>query len=1518
MSMALRHPIPRLSFTLLTASLLLWAEESFGTTNENFNAVIANQQKVFKNPQPGQEIRVRIGVEGISEVRQISAQVAYDPEFFDFDEVVRGNLLEDGEFFVSSNEMVGNLSAVSAGVISFGTEPDRSSRGIVGEWVFILREPITEMDGHTDLSLTYIRAAMTTDDADERVFAPGVLTITAAFDRSNKFEGKGVKAFPRFRSASIQWKTQERGIQDVARVDELNLTGEFVRIGEFEPNYPDQALDLLRDMDQYARRAAAGEVPDVDFVNDDVETIRAALNIGTPGFGLPDLFPDLLQLARPIYKRFLDQIHLVEVTGLTQGTHYRACVESTSLTGNLSPGPPEGCVEFDTRSRQDLRRAVASNFDCQRGLTSSTCDFDTNRLVKTSYSFLTVEDTGPSTIAGISQPSLGEVVATGEVNPLGAKETNFTVKGLDPGTRYGIEITAELVGEISDDLPPGFALIDLPTRIIRTRARLPGGGAITGPPAPIPSSQSAVIKFNTPLAVVADVFFAIGPDVDLALKATANQEDFPEDDFTWMASGQRGTKHEIELSGLDPLTNYVYKIEYDVEGGERFSTRADGNTKFSGVLEFDTTDPADQSPPALTEGPRVFTTDVIAVAQFRNDVASTASVFVGTASTLGTSDEYEFSDGILDGKHSIVMSGLDQGVDYLYRIEYTGANGVTGIFSGSGDVAGKATAALQPPGGGGAFTTTNVPDTQFPVILTGPTVSSKTHDTAIVEWTTDEPADSDVQFGTTELDEQEASGVSETSHKITLPGLTPGTTYQYIVASTDASGNGATQSATAVFTTDPEIDLTAPSIVGTPSIGYKNESSATVLWTTNEEATGKVEFGTDAQLGFIRTLPETETVHEITLTNLEASTEYFYRVSSTDLSNNGPTESSILSFTTDAAPDLTSPTISNIQVEEDETSVIITWDTNELADSFVDFGTTSGLLTSTVGDVEDVTEHEITMTNLESATTYFYTVGSIDRANNPPTQSSQSSFTTLATADVTAPAVPAGLDAIPGSEQVVLSWDANDELDLAGYRVERRAPTLPFFTAIASGLEEPTYTDLGLSNSVEYEYRVLAVDRSDNASDPSEAVAVTPVSTAAPTTPTELAHSGALRPTFRFDNAEPFAAGATLTYTVQVSTESDFSNVTDSESGIVEDGDGVTTWTITRDLVGDATYYWRVRALEGALIGPWTEPQEFAAAAVALVADFNGDLKVNLDDFFDFIDVFGDPVTGASIVYDLDDDGRIGLDDFFIFIDHFGDTATAGRVWAYANVMDEQAQLRLEARGSSAMSAGGAGAATGTETDRITVRLWADQVGDLEAYALVVGYDPRLVRFVGAQQGIGPLLESQGGSAPLFSVLHRRKGELVVGNGLTDGDPVSGYGLLGELTFETLTAPTSGQAYFELRQAFIKGEQEDGQVRRVRQVSSTKLLPQQFFLGANYPNPFNPATQINFALPVGTSVELKVYDVLGQLVRTLVAKEHRAAGFYNVVWNGRDESNRGVGSGVYFYRLKTPAVQHSGRMTLLK
>jgi len=94
-------------------------------------------------------------------------------------------------------------------------------------------------------------------------------------------------------------------------------------------------------------------------------------------------------------------------------------------------------------------------------------------------------------------------------------------------------------------------------------------------------------------------------------------------------------------------------------------------------------------------------------------------------------------------------------------------------------------------------------------------------------------------------------------------------------------------------------------------------------------------------------------------------------------------------------------------------------------------------------------------------------------------------------------------------------------------------------------------------------------------------------------------------------------------------------------------------------------------------------------------------------------------------------------------------------------------------------------------------------------------------------------------------------------------------------------------------------------------------LPLTNALIGNYPNPFNPETVINFSLASDAAVSLHIYNVKGQLVRSLVNEVYKA-GAHSVVWNGCDEDGREVGSGVYFYRMSAGGYVAVRKMVLLK
>jgi hypothetical protein len=88
----------------------------------------------------------------------------------------------------------------------------------------------------------------------------------------------------------------------------------------------------------------------------------------------------------------------------------------------------------------------------------------------------------------------------------------------------------------------------------------------------------------------------------------------------------------------------------------------------------------------------------------------------------------------------------------------------------------------------------------------------------------------------------------------------------------------------------------------------------------------------------------------------------------------------------------------------------------------------------------------------------------------------------------------------------------------------------------------------------------------------------------------------------------------------------------------------------------------------------------------------------------------------------------------------------------------------------------------------------------------------------------------------------------------------------------------------------------------VREIE-TDLLPKDFELGQNYPNPFNSSTVIEFALPVRAKVNISIFNVLGQRVKTVVDDEYEA-GRYMADWDGTSENGQAVASGMYFYKIE--------------
>jgi hypothetical protein len=101
------------------------------------------------------------------------------------------------------------------------------------------------------------------------------------------------------------------------------------------------------------------------------------------------------------------------------------------------------------------------------------------------------------------------------------------------------------------------------------------------------------------------------------------------------------------------------------------------------------------------------------------------------------------------------------------------------------------------------------------------------------------------------------------------------------------------------------------------------------------------------------------------------------------------------------------------------------------------------------------------------------------------------------------------------------------------------------------------------------------------------------------------------------------------------------------------------------------------------------------------------------------------------------------------------------------------------------------------------------------------------------------------------------------------------------------------------------------------QAEISGAIPDQFSLDQNFPNPFNPDTRIRFALPEAAHVQIRIYNTLGQRVKTLVDAAYRA-GLFEVSWDSKDDSGQPVPSGVYYYQIKAGDFQAQRKLLLLK
>ena len=94
-------------------------------------------------------------------------------------------------------------------------------------------------------------------------------------------------------------------------------------------------------------------------------------------------------------------------------------------------------------------------------------------------------------------------------------------------------------------------------------------------------------------------------------------------------------------------------------------------------------------------------------------------------------------------------------------------------------------------------------------------------------------------------------------------------------------------------------------------------------------------------------------------------------------------------------------------------------------------------------------------------------------------------------------------------------------------------------------------------------------------------------------------------------------------------------------------------------------------------------------------------------------------------------------------------------------------------------------------------------------------------------------------------------------------------------------------------------------------------VPQDYYLSHNYPNPFNPQTTFTFRIPQDAFVTIRIYDILGNYIKEIMAEEKKA-GCYNMTWDGRDNHGEAVPTGLYIYHMRANSFSASKKMTIIK
>lgn len=430
--------------------------------------------------------------------------------------------------------------------------------------------------------------------------------------------------------------------------------------------------------------------------------------------------------------------------------------------------------------------------------------------------------------------------------------------------------------------------------------------------------------------------------------------------------------------------DYYYKINAEDAIGNvsYFWVSSSSTSSFNGKANG--TQDAGEGSVVITEITNItesVVTDEKAVVTFDTDQSAQCSVEYGTQ--VGNYTEIPVVESSYNVNHSMHITGLIFSTVYYYQI--TCEDRLENTLSSS-EHSFTTSAQLQTSSEWGAGQGGDDTPPEISSVNTG----TITGESAIIKWNTNEEGNSSVSFGITS-GTYENGAVNDLvnanvdnytkSHEVTINNLVPSTKYYYLVRSIDSSGNIG-ESSEKNFTTKSAANLSGVKAVST-KLG-----EVAITWQSSKKTTSVVEYGETETYGESKESSAMSTEHEIIISNLKQSTEYFFMVKGKDGDNNW--YSSQGKFTPKSPP-----SISDIEIENvTEHSAKITFATNIATDALITYADISNSDNSgSQGKPELATSHEIELKNLMSGTNYVMVIKVRDEEGNE-TEDAAQKFTT--------------------------------------------------------------------------------------------------------------------------------------------------------------------------------------------------------------------------------------------------------------------------------------------------------------------------------------------------------------------------------------------------------------------------------------------------------------------------------------------------------------------------------------------